>query len=635
MRNTFSYYSKNERRDTSIDRANRVTFLGLFMSLMFILYALRLFSMQVTHGKEYRAKSRTNSSQVRTIPSQRGEIFDRNANMPMVINSDSFAIMLNPGEIPQGMYDTVALRLAAYLGVTKLDIDNKVPISLRRAFTDITIRNNVPLTVVSDIAENKTDMPGVSWVSRPVRNYLESGSISHVLGYVGDITQEEINVMYNMGYEKGDIIGKTGVEKQYDSLLRGKSGSISRTIDARGRTLSRAPVVIPPQSGGSLVLTIDMDIQHLAEKTLGERVGSVVVLRPATGEILAMVSYPYFDPNLFNSDSASSQYIKLANNPLKPLLNRAVNAAYPPASTFKIIMSTAMLNEKAFPEAKKIECKGELFYGGRLFRCHIHRPGHGWLDLKNGLAQSCDVYYWILGRDHLGIDRIADYAARFGFGKSCDIDLPSQSQGFVPTAQWKERRYHEKWMGGDTMSSSIGQGYVLATPLQVADMMAMVCNSGKIYRPHVLKEVRDGVTGDVVQEVKPEVLFDAAVNPAVWQTVREDLRYVITNGTPQYPMHNRIAPSAGKTGTAEVAQYKKSWHSWMVAYAPYNAPVEDQVVVATIVEAVNDWEWWSPYATNIILQGIFAHQDYETAATELGFRWLIKNGNHVTSSRTE
>ena len=380
--------------------------------------------------------------------------------------------------------------------------------------------------------------------------------------------------------------------------------------------------------GKNLILTIDTNIQTLAEKTLGNRVGAIVVLKPSNGEVLAMVSYPFFDPNIFNTDEASDYYQTLIeDNKQQPLVNRCVNAVYPPASTFKIVMSAAMLAEDAFPSTKKIECKGEINYGNRVFHCHVHKPGHGWLDLKNGLAQSCDVYYWIVGRDHLGINKIASYAREFGFGTSSKIDLPSQLSGFVPTAEWKERRYHEKWLGGDTMSASIGQGFTLATPLQVADMVAMVCNDGVIYKPHLLKEVRDPVTNEVINEIKPEVLFKSDIPKEVWKEVKQDMRYTITDGTPQYPMHNKIVKSAGKTGTAEVAQYKTSWHSWMVAYAPYDAPVEDQVVVATLVEACNPWEWWAPYATNIVLQGIFAKQTYEEAMEALGFKYLMKNGN--------
>lgn len=614
--------------DKKFTKNTRLLIIQIIIASLFLIYVYTLFSLQVLKGNEYRSQSKTISSQVKIIPADRGEIFDRNAMLPMVINSDSFAVELTPGEIPKNYYDTVTSKLAALLEISKFDIDKKIPPSMRNSYSSIQIKANVPFEIISNIAENKTDLPGVSWISKPIRNYVEQGSISHVVGYVGDITQDELNRLYNKGYTKNSIIGKTGIESQYDEFLQGTPGRESKTVDVRGKIISDAPIIQPPKMGNNLVLTIDSTIQKLAEQTLGNRVGAIVVLKPANGEVLAMVSYPYFDPNIFNTEQAGEYLQKLSSDEQgRPLINRAVNAVYPPASTFKIVMSTAMLQENAFPNDKKIECKGRMAYGNRIFHCHIKTPGHGWLDLKNAFAQSCDVYYWIIGRDYLGINKIASYAREFGFGQSAQIDLPSQQIGFVPTAEWKERRYHEKWLGGDTMSASIGQGYLLATPLQLADMVCMVTNSGVVYKPHLLKEVRDPVTSEVLIETKPEILLKSDIDKSVWKEMQETMRYMITDGTAQYPMNNKIVKVAGKTGTAEVAPYKTSWHSWMVCYAPYDAPVEDQVVISTIVEACNPWEWWAPYATNIILQGIFAKQTYEQAVKELGFTYLMKNRN--------
>ena len=614
--------------DKKFTKNTRLLIIQIIIASLFLIYVYTLFSLQVLQGNEYRSQSKTISSQVKIIPADRGEIFDRNAMLPMVINSDSFAVELTPGEIPKNYYDTVTSKLAALLEISKFDIDKKIPPSMRNSYSSIQIKANVPFEIISNIAENKTDLPGVSWISKPIRNYVEQGSISHVVGYVGDITQDELNRLYNKGYTKNSIIGKTGIESQYDEFLQGTPGRESKTVDVRGKIISDAPIIQPPKMGNNLVLTIDSTIQKLAEQTLGNRVGAIVVLKPSNGEVLAMVSYPYFDPNIFNTEQAGEYLQKLSSDEQgRPLINRAVNAVYPPASTFKIVMSTAMLQENAFPNDKKIECKGRMAYGNRIFHCHIKTPGHGWLDLKNAFAQSCDVYYWIIGRDYLGINKIASYAREFGFGQSAQIDLPSQQIGFVPTAEWKERRYHEKWLGGDTMSASIGQGYLLATPLQLADMVCMVTNSGVVYKPHLLKEVRDPVTSEVLIETKPEILLKSDIDKSVWKEMQETMRYMITDGTAQYPMNNKIVKAAGKTGTAEVAPYKTSWHSWMVCYAPYDAPVEDQVVISTIVEACNPWEWWAPYATNIILQGIFAKQTYEQAVKELGFTYLMKNRN--------
>lgn len=608
------------------DRDSRVMILGLLIVVLYAVYFYALYSIQIIDGKKYRTQAQNISSNAYTIPARRGEILERNARDPLVLNVDSFNVRVTPGEIPDGHYDTVAARLAAYLSISKFDIDRKITKSIRRSYTPVTIASNVPFEAITRIAENKTDLPGVSYASVPMRNYVGPQSLSHVLGYIGNITKEEINTLYNAGYNSNSIIGKIGIEKQYDALLQGVPGREINTIDVLGRIIDE-PRVEPPQMGKNLVLTIDTRIQTLAEKALGNRVGAVVVLRPSTGEILAMVSYPYFDLNQFTTDASGEYYQQLIKDGNRPFVNRAVDAVYPPASTFKIVMSAAMLQEKVFSPAQKIECRGKMVYGGRTFHCHIPVPGHGWLDLKNGFAQSCDVYYWTVGRDYLGIGKIAEYAKDFGLGQSTEIDLPASSSGFVPNAEWKERRFHEKWLGGDTMSTSIGQGYLLATPLQLADMTAMVANGGVIYRPHLLKEVREPNSGAVIQEITPEVLFKSDIESDVWKEMQEIMRYSISDGTPQYPMHNKIVKAAGKTGTGEVAAHKKSWHSWMVAYAPYDAPSDEQVVVSTIVEAVNPWEWWAPYATNIILQGIFGDQTYDEAVSALGFNYLKKNGN--------
>ena len=620
--------------ENGISKTGKVIILLFTTCIVFTIYVLRLFSMQITNGEEYKTQSRTISSQISTLPASRGEIYDRNADMPLVINNDSFAVEVTPGEIPNGKYDTVMLKLAGYLGISKTQIDEKIPKNVRRSYSSIQIKTNVPFNIISNIAENKSDLPGVSWVSKPVRNYAYTTlSLSHIIGYVGDIDKDEMTVLYNKGYTKTSVVGKTGIEKQYDELLQGKSGRELVTVDVHGRIISDAPIVEPPEMGKKLVLTIDSTVQKLVEDSLGERVGAAVVLKPATGEVLAMVSYPNYDSNLFTSDDAANLYARLLNDSSKPLINRAVQISYPPASTFKIVMSAAMLQEKAFPSATKIECKGRMVYGGRTFHCHVH-TGHGYLDLKNAMAQSCDVYYWTIGRDYLGIEKIASYAKEFGFGQSSQIDLPSQVTGLVPTAEWKQKKYHEKWLGGDTMSCSIGQGYMEATPLQLANMIAMVSNEGVIYKPHLLKEVRDPVTDEVISEVKPSVLTESTIDNAVWKEIQEALRYTVTDGTPQYPMNNKIVKIACKTGTAEVDGYKDSWHSWLVAYAPYDAPPEDRICVATIVEACNVWEWWAPYCTNIIIQGYFANQTFEEAVKELGFEYLTKQQN-VNQGRME
>lgn len=608
----------------SLEKDKKLSILTVIIIVSFSVYIMKLFSMQILEGTGYRQQSEDISSRSRTIPASRGEIYDRNMNVPLVVNTDSFAVDITPGEIPEGRYDTVSSKLAGMLNIDKSAIDKKIPRNIRRSFTAVEVKSSVPFSVIADIAENSTDLPGVSWRSKPLRNYMQTGSISHIIGYVGDMTREELKNLYNQGYTSNSVVGKTGIEKQYDSLLQGKAGQETTTIDVRGRILADTVMVTKPEMGKNLVLTIDSNIQTLAEKALGNRIGAAVVLKPASGEILAMVSYPFFDSNIFSSENFSSEYAKVVEDNNNPLLNRAINAAYPPASTFKVVMSAALLAEEAITPEKKIECTGSIRYGDRTFRCHIGVPGHGYMDMKNGLAQSCNVYYWTTGRDYLGIDLISKYAYEFGLGKPLEIDLPSQATGFIPTSQWKERRYHEKWLGGDTMSTSIGQGYTMVTPLHMANVVAMVVNEGVIYKPHVLKEVRDPVTNSVLSEVTPEVLHKSDIPSNVWKTVKESMRHTVTDGTVQFPLKNKVVKVAGKSGTGEVAQYKNQWHSWFIAYAPFDAPPEDTIVTAVLVEAVNTWEWWAPYATNIIMQGIFANQTYDEALDALGFRYLTR-----------
>ncbi|GMO58961.1 MAG: penicillin-binding protein 2 [Treponemataceae bacterium] len=606
-----------------------VSFFFLSVFVLILLYIFRLFSMQIIHGESYRASSVKLANRVKEIPAQRGEIYDRNytsdtsgAVQPIAANGTAFAVDLMPGNIPAGRYDAVSARLAGYLKIRKQEIDAKVPPNMRKSFTAIEIKSNIPFVQIQDIAENIIDLPGVSWRIKYTRNYRKTGSFSHVVGYTGDITKDELRVLINHGYTQTSVIGKTGIEKQYDAILQGKNGTESHTVDVQGRVVTKAPIIQTPEMGKNLVLTIDNRVQELAEKALGERVGAAIVLKPSTGEILAMVSYPNFDANIFNSDNSSAAYSQLVNAPNKPLLNRAINAQYPPASTFKVVMSTALLEEKTFSKDLRVQCEGTISYGNRIFHCHIFPRGHGWLDLKNGLAQSCNVYFWTIGSEHLGVDRISTYARKFGMGSSLGIDLPNGSEGFIPDATWKERKYHEKWLGGDTMSMSIGQGYTLVTPLHIANMMAMVSNSGKIYKPHILKEIRTPVTGELVSRTERELLHEANVSEETWAFLQEDLRYTITSGSAAYPLTNRIVQIAGKTGTAEVTGYDKQWHSWFVAYAPFDAPPEERIVVCVLVEAVNKWEWWAPYASNIIFQGYFANQTFDEAIDALGFRYL-------------
>jgi len=604
--------------------SNRIILFRILMFLVVFAYALRLFSLQILSGDMYLGIATDIAQRTYIIPAQRGEIYDRNFKDPLVINRDSFAVTITPSEVPHGSMDDVLTYISEILGISKNDIRERLPNQYLQLYQPLEIAANVPYEKIAALAERKNTLPGVSWHIKAVRNYANAGSLSHILGYVGDITRDELTTLYNSGYQPGDVIGKMGIEKQYDELLRGRQGWETRTVDSRGRRISGREnnTIVPPEMGKNLVLTIDAKVQTLAEKALGSQIGTAVVMRPSTGEILAMVSYPWYDPNIF-TDGNISNFRILADDPNKPFLNRAIQSNYPPASTFKIIMTTGLLAEKVFPPEQTILCSGVMRYGNRDWHCHIYNRirgsgSHGRLNLSRALGQSCNIYYMTVGRDYLGVDRIVNYAKEYGYGDLTGIDLPGEIPGFIPTQQWKERRFHERWQLGDTMNMSIGQGYNLVTPLQMCNMVSMTVNNGKIYKPHVLKEVRDPVTNEIEQNILPEVLRESNINKSIFEQVRQDMRGVVSTGTAQYPLNIRTVQIAGKSGTAEIGLADR-WHSWFTAYAPYNSRnPEEQIVVTVIIEASEYQVWRASVVSAIIFQGYFANQEYDAAIRALG-----------------
>ena len=613
-------YNDDSRDDRS---QTRITLLRVFFAVIFAVYGLRLFNMQILSGEQYRSHAQDISRRTELLPSQRGEIFDRSYTQALALNVDSFAVSIVPAEVPRGHISELINQVADILEIPAAEIEAKIPPRYYHLYQPVEVAVKVPYQKITILAEHKDTLPGVSWNSKPVRSYVDVRSLSHIVGYVGDITRDELTQLYNQGYQQGDVIGKTGIERQYDDLLKGKDGRETRTVDVRGRRVSGEGERIPPEMGKNLVLTIDRRIQTLAEEALGERIGAVVVLRPATGEVLALVSYPWFDPNIFIGGGERGVYQTLVNDPKKPFLNRVIQSGYPPASTFKVVMTTGILAENAISPETTVLCQGEIDYGNRQWRCHIRKPGHGRMNLHRAMAQSCDIYYWQVGRDNLGVERIVSYAREYGFGSATGIDLPGEIEGFIPTPQWKNRRFHERWLGGDTMNMAIGQGYTLVTPIQMANMVAMAVNDGKVYQPYLLKELRDPVSGAIEQRTTPVILHESDIDPSIFELVRRDMRGVITEGTAQFPLNIKTVEIAGKTGTGEVG-LQDHWHSWFAAYAPYTTDdPEERVVVSVIVEAANQWEWWAPYASAIIFQGIFANQTCDEAVQSLGLRYMM------------
>ena len=616
----FSRRSDSTEAGYADNKKNRVLFLSLFISVVMGLYAFHLFSLQILEGSAYHKRAALVSQRTEPLLASRGEIYDRDHSFAFATNREAFDLSFIPASAPRERIPQILAKLAQRLHIPYEFLEKKVPPAAYGQYAPIDLLGGVEYAVIKGLAERSSEFPGLQWEQKPVREYHNLGSLSTVVGYVGDITEEELQVLYNSGYTPRSIVGKTGLEKQYDFLLRGRDGVRYMTVDATGRNLSGgAPKEEPPQSGKSILLTIDSGMQTLAEKALGPRIGSVVILKPSTGEVLALASYPTFDPNAFTTADGPKIFQALLTDTRYPFLNRAIQATYPPASTFKIIMSAAVLGDGVIDPRKQIFCGPEYKLGDRVFKEHDPR-GFGWTDMPKALAQSANVYFYTVGVEFLGIDRISRYAKDFGLGTQSGIDIPGELSGQVPDPHWKEKTLHAPWLGGDTANTSIGQGYLQVTPLQMADAIAMVANGGKVYRPHLLKEVRDPVTGNVEETDSPEVIFDSPNAEKIFKPLQDALRGVITGGTPEVVLTTRAVQIAGKTGTGEDGEKGSANHSWFVAYAPYDDPdPEKRLVVVVQVERTNTWEWWAPKAANIIFQGLFAHQTYEEALKTLGW----------------
>lgn len=587
----------------------RLVGLGILIVTVFLLYLVHLFSMQVINTLFYQKKARDVSERADIIPAQRGRIYDRNYDLPLAMNIDSFALLLTPAEAVNTSIEEMVNRISSIIDVSPSEILRKVPQSTANRYKAVEIVSGVSLENVAYIAEHIDEFPGISWTSKPLRWYNETGSISHVLGYIGGITTSELQVLYNQGYSYDSVLGKSGIEKQYDRILRGTDGRRIKTVDVKGRDIDQDDLIEPPENGMNLRLTIDRRIQILAEKALGPRKGSVVILQPSTGEVLALVSYPYFNPNLF-SKPGSTNFGVLSLDPDFPFLNRTIQSQYPPASTFKLVLTTALLDLDAVDPEQTVNCTGEITIGNRTSHCW-KLSGHGPVNLKEALAQSCNIYFGTMGMEVLGIDNIAKYAQYLGLAAPTGIDLPGEISGNIPTKAWKQSVYNTPWQKGDTYNASIGQGFVTSTPLQVANEIAMIVNNGIAYKPHVLKEVIDPISGEVVEKIEPEVFRTSPIRYETFQTLKENMRGVITNGTSNVVILNNQVDIAGKTGTGEVGS-DEHWHSWFASYGPYETDNPDErVVVLTMVEATNKWEWWAPKAADIIYEGIFGNKTYE------------------------
>lgn len=532
--------------------------------------------LQIYQGEYYAGLA--DGNRIRIVPSMapRGTFYDRNGEL-LVTNRPGFSVSLLPLTAP--ISDDVIARLSDLLKVPTDEIKTKI--AGHSGFNPIRIKTDVTPDIVSIIEEQKSQYPGVVIEVTPIRDYILKQEGAHTFGYVSEINDTELEKMKDEGYKSGDIIGKFGIEKIYDKELRGENGGQQVEVDVSGK-----PVQIlgrkEPVPGDDLELTIDIKLQQAAEKAVDEQLTQIgahaaaaVVMNPQTGEILAMVSRPAFDPNLFAHGISSKEWNQLNNNPYHPMDNKTITGEYPPGSTFKIVTGTAALTEGVVTPDEQIFDSGHHWI---IPKGNADGEALGWLNFRSALAHSDNVYFYEMG-NRLGIDRLEKYARMFGLGAKTGIDLPYEASGLVANRRYKEKNFDDgEWYLSETFDAAIGQGFNLVTPLQAAMVMGEIAADGKRYKPHVVNRII-APDGSVVKDFQPELLSQLDVPEEDIKLVQDGLHDVTKYGTAASSFRGFTVDIAGKTGTAENSQGRD--HGWFVAYGPFDNP---NVVVAVIVE---------------------------------------------------
>jgi len=522
------------------------------MLLVMAVLAGQLWRLQLVEGESYAERSRKNRIKVIRLQPSRGLILDSRGRV-LADNNPGFTLAVLRGELkePRRVVETCS----PILGFTPEKMQKLVAGSYSvPRFLTFPVKKNVSLEEVSLIKSRITSLKGVELEVNPRRVYRFGETLCHVIGTLGEISPQELAKRSQLGYRPGDLVGKTGIEKEYESHLKGVQGWEQIEIDARGTHLESMGRK-PPEQGADIVLTVDSSLQRFIERIFVQRAGSVIAVDPDTGRILAMVSKPGFDLNLFSPSISRREWKRLSTDPLHPFENRSIRGLYSPASTFKMAVAATALAEKAITPEETVTCKGSLELAGQVFRCW-NWNGHGQVSLKRAIEESCDVYFYELGL-RLGADRIARYASLFGLGKPTGLELPQELPGLIPTPTWKLRTYGESWKDGETLNLAIGQGYLVSTPVQLAMMTAAFANGGKVLRPAVVQQIR-APDGRIVFDHVPVVRWKIPLDGKNLSLLKESMVGVVSgaHGTGKRCRIPGIKV-AGKTGTSQVIRHRQ------------------------------------------------------------------------------
>lgn len=576
------------RQDGAPELRARARWLYVILALAISVLIARVFVLQVVEGERYGFLSEHNRVRIKRMPGTRGMIYDSRGNL-LVDSRPSFELLFVPEDSDEP--ENTLRSLARHLKRDEkelLDIfeQNKK----REAFDEIILGRDVDWSTVVAVETHQLDLPGVTVRVRPRRNYEIGPAAAHLLGYMGEVNQRQLKVLKDDGYSIGDEVGQFGLERRWESVLRGQSGGQQFEVDALGRRM-RVLSEVPDVPGQTVHLTIDRELQEAAYEALKGKHGTIVAIDVRNGGILAMASAPTFDPNVFARGIKTDEWKALITDRLRPLANRSIQGQYPPGSTFKVIMAIAALEEGAMHPDAFIYDPGFYFFGNRQFRDWL-KGGHGSVNLHRAVVESCDTYFYQAGQ-RLGVDKIAKWSRAFGLGEKSGAALDDEKGGLIPDTEWKRRRYKQPWLPGETLSVAIGQGYVTATPLQLANMMAAVANGGTLYRPRIVNKV-ESVDGSKVEQYPAEIIRTIDIKPETLRRVQNALADVVTNprgtgGAARSP----LIQVAGKTGTAQVIEMKGAYlkseqlayfsrdHAWFVSYGPVQNP---QIAVTVLVE---------------------------------------------------
>lgn len=624
MEDSFLFGENNNETLKKTFDFDKVKHVFSFLVIFFLVLVFRLFWLQIFKGDEYRALAEGNRVRAISIEPKRGVIYDSN-RIPLVKNEANFVLYLVPSDMPKGELDRdeilrklafiidnevsddlqqdkknnlsdenyspfIFLKDSTYFYFVKDKLD-KITIGSLDSFRPLFIMDNLDYESAIAISLEAEKMPGVSLSTKMGRSYIISNdflpSLSHIIGYTGKISEKDLEV-FGEEYSLIDYIGKTGLEYFYENELKGQKGKKYVEVDALGRE-KKIINELPPIDGSNLVLSLDSKLQFKIEEILKEHLkknnlsrASVIALNPQNGEILSLVSWPAYDNNIFSRGVSQVDYSLLLNNPNRPLFNRAVSGNFPSGSTLKPIIAVAALEEKVIKESTYINSSGGIRVSQWYFP-DWKAGGHGLTNVKKALAESVNTFFYYIGGGYenfvgLGIDRIVKYLNSFGLGSQSGLDLPQEAKGFVPTPEWKEESRDEVWYIGNTYHVSIGQGDILVTPLQVANFTAFFANGGKLYRPHLVREVLDG-DNQLIREIKAETIKDDFIDPKNIEIVKEGMRQTVISGSAQ---RLNLLPYeiSGKTGTAQWGT-NKTPHAWFTSFAPYDEP---EIVLTILLE---------------------------------------------------